>query len=434
MSDKEPICNRVVNKSHAAAYAVISAQTAWLKCYHPVEFWVATLNSVVGKNEKMAKYLYFAQLGGFKVLPPDISKSMYGFSSEDGKIRIGLSAIRNLGKAGEAIIAERESNGPFWSFQDFIDRCHTGKTVIVSIALSGAADRFGYTRKSLSESFEAIAKYKKKKAKDNEQLTMDLGIEDRSFEILEETHLKKPEEFDKKQKLQLEYDYVGMYVSEHPLDDYQAIIQTVKPDLIADLMIDPEDIDNMPKHELNKRIKITGILKEVEHRLTRNGDKMVSGKIEDKTGTIGFAIFNDVLSRPTFNEELLVDGSIVILDGVRRVNDFGSNIMVNAINTLVSHTNTLSAIYCLTDTDHKQDLIDVARSCKTGNLTVAIQVDDAPGQSKLFVIDKNDGSLHATSQKANVKKDRDLKDYRNLKVDFSDYFRLKEASRNIKLG
>lgn len=413
------------NRSHAAAYAVISARTAWLKYYHPVEFWVATLNSVLGKADKIQKYLYYAQRDSITVLPPDIDKSGIHFTHENGNIRIGLSAIKHLGKSANDIVEERTANGKFKSFEDFLLRCEPGKKTIIAIALSGAADGYGYKRKALSESHSAIARFLKRN-EPKDQLEFDFGDDGSLFKILEENNLARDCEFQKQEKLANEYDYIGMYVSEHPLDEYAPIMSSIKSDSVVSIIPDDSEIETMTEYELNKRVKLVGVLKDVESRVTKNGNKMVSGRIEDKTGSIKFTVFAKTLSSPTFNASLLSENAVVIIDGTRKVDDFGCGVVVNAISEATTFAGGFSRVYCLTDKEHFEDLVSVATSCKEGNLAVIIQVNEAPGHSRLVMLDANDGTP--------VYRRPDATNENCLKVSFSDYYKLREASKQIKLG
>jgi hypothetical protein len=153
---------------------------------------------------------------------------------------------------------------------------------------------------------------------------------------------------------------------------------------------------------------------------------MIVGNIEDKTGSIRFTVFAKTLAEDTFNKNLLVDNGIVILDGVRKVNDFGSQVIVSAVNNLTSYKDDYDKICCLTDMEHYQELVEVARSCEPGNLTVILRVEFEPGRKATIYLDEKTNKLFQP-------RDRKENDPRNLKVDFSAYMKLKEASKMVRV-
>lgn len=414
------------NKSHSAGYAVISVRTAWLKNYHPGVFWTATLNSVVKKADKVRKYLYCAQKHGFTILPPSVNHSEAMFSCDNNCIRIGLFALRDLGKAAFPVIQEREKHGIFSSFEDLITRCYPGKKAITSLAYSGALDEFGLTRHEIVEGCDSISEYLDDIHKYDSWA--DFDDIDRAYKTFVNMNMIHLDEYPKQEKLNYEYKYAGMYVSEHPLDEYLEAITVLEPNCISDLVVDlNEDNDEEVNVKAwDKKVKVVGIIKEVETKITRKGEKMMVGTIEDKTGSIRFAVFAQTMNSRLFNKNLMVENSVVIMEGLRRVNDFGSQINVSIVNTVERYASKLSKIYCLTDREHCQKLIDAARECLPGNLTVILRFDnDRNGRDSMFI--------DAETGKACSGKYRRPEDARNLKVDLSGFFLLKEASRQIKV-
>ena len=421
--DKELNRNRIVNKSHAAAYAVISIRTAWLKYYHPVVFWTETLNSVINKSEKIRKYLYCAQKHGLHLMQPSVNNSQSRFSYEGNNIYIGLSAIRDLGKASLPIIDERTS-GTYTSFEDFVDRCRPGKKILTALAYAGGFDEFGIDRKTVVENVETIGSYLDKMTKYDSWADFDEINE--HYASLVTLTLNDCGEYPKHEKLQHEYNYAGMYVSEHPLDDHIVDISILEPNFVVDLIYEEDETESVSYRSLETDAKVVGILKDIEHKITRKGDPMIVGNIEDKTGSIRFTVFAKTLAEDTFNKDLLVDNAIVILDGVRKVNDFGSQIIVSAVNNLTSYKDEYDKICCLTDMEHYQELIQIARTCEPGNLTVILRVEFEPGRKATIYLDDKTDALFQP-------RDRKESDPRNLKVDFSAYMKLKEASKMIRV-
>ena len=413
------------NKSHAAAYAVISVRTAWLKYYYPVVFWTETLNSVLNKADKIRKYLYCAQKHGLHIMQPSVNKSAIRFSYENNNIHIGLSALRDLGKASLPIIEERKSNGEFQSLEDFIRRCRPGKKVLTALAYAGAFDEFDCTRQQIVNNTETIATFLGSLTKYDSWADFDEINE--AYLALVNLNLQEYEEYPKQEKLQLEYNYAGMYVSEHPLDEHMFAIDQLEPDFVTDLIYEAEDDDNTSRRSLRKKTKVVGILKEIETKITRKGEQMVVGTIEDKTGTIKFTIFSGVLEDSAFKKELLVDNGIVIMDALREVDDFGSKLTVYAINEVTSFRDNFSTVFCLTDMAHYEHLVQVARECDPGNLVVVLRVQFSKDATATIYLD-------AESNKLYTGRDRMRYDSRNLRVDFSGYMKLKEASKRIHVS
>jgi DNA polymerase III alpha subunit len=423
--DKELNRNRIVNKSHAAAYAVISVRTAWLKYYYPAVFWTETLNSVINKADKIRKYLYCAQKHGMHIVPPSVNNSAIKFSYEGTNIYIGLSALRDLGKASLPVIAERQSNGKYKTFDDFVERCKPGKKVLTSLAYSGAFDEFDCTRQQIVNNTEVIADYLKALSKYDSWADFDeINKEYLSLVSLDIPHC---DEYPKQEKLQYEYNYAGMYVSEHPLDEHMFAIDTLEPDYITDLIYEAIDDDNVNYRNLKKKAKVIGILKDIETKITKKGDQMVVGTIEDKTGTIKFTIFSGVLDDPAFKKELLVENGIVLMDATREVDDFGSKLTVFAINEVTSFRDNFSNVFCLTDMEHYKHLVDVARNCDPGNLVVVLRIQFRKDATATVYIDSESDNLYTNRY-------RTRNDARNLRVDFSGYMKLKEASKRIHVS
>lgn len=435
--DKELNRNRIVNKSHAAAYAVISVRTAWLKKYHPVVFWTETLNSVLKKADQIRKYLYCAQKHGIKILPPSVNRSAIKFNCDGNNIRIGLSALRDLGKFSHVIVKERE-NGDYKDFKDLINRCKPGKKAVISLAHSGSCDDFNITRRSIIENFPKIESYYEKKKKYDSWADFDELNE--AYDEYIALNLDPYEEYEKQEKLLNEYNFAGMYVSEHPLDEHIQYIEILDPDFIVDLHVDLDDVDSSTKlRRLDKKTTVVGIIKNVETKITRKGERMIVGTIEDKTSDIRFTVFSGTLEEQTFNSKLLADNTIVIMDGVRKVNEFGSQIIVNAVSSITTCQDRFTKIICTTDMEHYKDIMNTAFSCKDGNLTVIMHVEFGDRNVGTLVMDHNqqDKLYQAIDPKqprsiARGNK-RFIDDPNNLKVDISAYLKLKEVSKNIRV-
>ena len=218
------------NKSHAAAYAVVSLQTAWLKCYYPVEFMAALLTSVQTNPRKIIEYIYTCRQMGIEILPPSVNEGESAFSVSEGKIRYGMSAIKSLGKPViEAIVKERELNGKYKSLKDLAERLtskEVNKRTLENLIKSGAIDEFGYTRKQQMYTYGSIldqAGRQRKEAMTGQMSLLDfLGEEEKQdFEV------RYPQigEFSKEELLAYEKEVLGVYISGHPLEDYMKLME-----------------------------------------------------------------------------------------------------------------------------------------------------------------------------------------------------------------
>lgn len=213
------------NKSHAAAYAVVSYQTAWLKYYYPVEFMAALMTSCIDNPSKVSEYILNCRQMGIRILPPDINRSTGSFSVEDGSIRYGMAAVKGIGKpVMEAIVEERERGGLFSSLKDFCQRLsgkEVNKRTIENFIKAGAFDSFGGTRKQFMmiyvQVMDTVNQEKKSSMTGQMSLFDIMGEEDKkSFEI----RLPDVGEYAKESKLAFEKEVLGVYISGHPLEEY----------------------------------------------------------------------------------------------------------------------------------------------------------------------------------------------------------------------
>jgi len=270
------------NKSHSAAYAMITYQTAWLKTYYPTEFFAALLTYEADNNEKIAKYIEEAKSLEIEVLPPDVQKSNLEFTPIDNKILFGLSAIKGVGsKAIESIVANR----PFKDLEDFIlkvDTSKVNKKVLEQLIKSGAMDSFGYTRKTLLQNLERILEFKKriedKKNAINHSSSLFAEIE--TEEENEHLEIIKTDEFDTKTLLDGEFETLGFYVSAHPLDPYKKEINKLTYNLSSEI----EDI-------LGQEALFVGKIESIKVRMSKKGNKFAIVTIMDFHGKVDLMVF-----------------------------------------------------------------------------------------------------------------------------------------------
>ncbi|MFD3155746.1 DNA polymerase III subunit alpha [Haloimpatiens sp. FM7330] len=310
------------NKSHAAAYAVVAYETAYLMCYYPTEFIAAMLNSVKGNSEKVAYYIRFARDNGIDVLPPDINESFSEFTVGDGKIRFGMAAIKNVGvNVVKSIVKSREQKGEFKDFIDFcnkIDLSCVNKRSVESLIKCGAFDCFNIYRSKLLGVFEKVLDGVNNERKRNiqGQISMFDTVKTKvtSFDI------KYPniKEFDKKYILAMEKEMTGLYISGHPLDEYKQSLKALVDTKISDIVSEESLEDNMVSNEKNLKVKdgdrviIGGIISEVKRKITKNNTIMAFIKLEDLYGSIETIIFPKILEK--YNKFINED-ELVILSG-----------------------------------------------------------------------------------------------------------------------
>ncbi len=277
------------NKSHAAAYAVVAYQTAWLKHYYPVEFMAALMTSVIDNFNKVSFYIYTSRTMGIKILPPNINEGIAGFSVSDGNILYGLASIKGVGwPVVESIVAEREANGPFLSLKSFIERMSgrdLNRRVIESLIKSGALDCLPGTRKQKICVYSGITDSLANERKNTLEGQMSL------FDIIpdesrEEYELKMPDvgEFDKDELLTYEKEILGIYVSGHPLEAYEGLWKRTVSNTTGDFVYDEET--RGVRVEDNAKVTVGGIIDSKTVKYTKNGKTMAFLTLEDLLGSV----------------------------------------------------------------------------------------------------------------------------------------------------
>ncbi len=302
------------NKSHAAAYAVVGYQTAYLMRYYPVETIAAMLNSVMGTAEKVSNYIKFAESQGIQVLPPDINESYSKFTVKGDSIRFGLAAIKNVGwNVVESIVKSRKEKGKFTSLEDLIDKIDlsaVNKRAIESLIKAGALDEFKVFRSRLLAVFEKVMDGASNERKRNIDGQMSLfGLAEDVIDI-PKIVFPNIKEFDKRHILLMEKEMTGLYLSGHPLDEYKqslklqtsTTIETIEKSYEIFLEsinaeLDESMISEEPVINDNDTVILGGILTEVNQKVTRNNTMMAFLKLEDLTGTIEVIVFPKALDR-----------------------------------------------------------------------------------------------------------------------------------------
>lgn len=311
------------NKSHAAAYAVIAYQTAWLKFHYPVEFMAALLNSVMGSSDKISQYIHECRDMGIKVLPPDINESYDGFTVVNGKIRFGLMAIKNVGQgAVDSIIENRKSKGEYVSFFDFCERIdlkEINKKCIESLIKSGAMDSLGAYRSQLMDVYENVIDSIQQSRKNscNGQVSL---FDFRPEEKVEDHCATLPDmkEYSAKVLLSMEKEMLGLYISGHPLDEYRDVYNSAvtlkSSDLASYVPASDEEVVEGRGSILEDGMKATvaGLISSRKTKVTKNNSVMAFITVEDLYGSLEAIVFPTVLEKYSM---YLDEDNIVVING-----------------------------------------------------------------------------------------------------------------------
>lgn len=290
-SEMESFASYAFNKSHAACYAMISYQTAYLKCHYPCEYNAALLSSVLDNSGKVAVYIDDCMKHNIRVLPPHINESNIGFTVCGKNIRFGLMAIKNIGKGFITNIINERRNGVYTSFYDFCNRVYNkdmNKRAVESLIKCGALDNLGANRRQMLYSLDGLLDSLARNHRDNLAGQLDLfGMGEKSEEPVYQ--LKDMGEFDENEKLKLEKEVIGLYLSGHPVAEYENASKALNADLINNI------IESSSYYTDGKRVRIIAIISDVKTKITKNNAAMAFAVLEDKFGSIEMLVFPKAL-------------------------------------------------------------------------------------------------------------------------------------------
>ena len=327
------------NKSHAACYAVVSYRTAYLKAYYPAEFMAATLNSYLGNLDKAPQYIDECKRLGIQILKPDINKSFEKFTVEDGKIRFGLGAIKNVGTIPvENIVKERKEKGKYKSFTDFCERVselQVNKKCVESLIKAGAFQEFEQTRATLLASFETIIdtiQSGNKKGFNGQVSMFDIGTKQEKEDMEKQKYkFEEYEEMPEKEMLSMEKEMLGIYISGHPLEKMreQIMHSTNINSLDLSKIAEQADTTNIeentqqiqnakPKFVDGQKVKYAGIITSIKKKYTKNNKIMAFITIEDLYGTAEIIAFENAVINAG---KSLIEENIVVVDGRLSIRD-----------------------------------------------------------------------------------------------------------------
>ncbi|MDL2232742.1 DNA polymerase III subunit alpha [Ruminococcaceae bacterium OttesenSCG-928-L11] len=294
------------NKAHAAAYALVAYQTAYLKLYYTKEYMAALLTSILDSSTKVSEYIGECKKLGIDVLPPDVNESGLGFTVVGDKIRFGLLAVKNLGRGLIKALIEERSEKKFTSLYDFLDRMHgreLNRRAVESLIKCGALDSFGYNRRQMAEGLEQIMDNIEATHRNNISGQINLfGAVD--VDPGAEYVLPFLEEYSPLEKLALEKEITGLYLSGHPLAEYESVIDAVKATEIGKILRSP-NIDG-------RLVMLVGILTSRKTKTTKSGGMMAFADLEDKTAQIELIVFPKVYEQYS---SVLVAGNVVVVKG-----------------------------------------------------------------------------------------------------------------------
>lgn len=327
------------NKSHAAAYAVVSYRTAYLKAYYPEEFMAATLNSFLGNLDKVPYYIDECKRLNIQILKPDINRSYTKFTVDNGKIRFGLGSIKNVGIAVvDAIVEERRKNGEYKSFTDFCERVQNesvNKKCVESLIKAGAFDEFEQTRSTLMASFEtildSIADSSKKSYKGQVSMFDLGGGEQEDTNELEKlkynyTTLK---EYTDKELLSMEKEMLGLYISGHPLEEFRKEIEkytNINTMQIQEGLDEYAETNKLPYKD-GQAVKYAGIINSIKKKFTKNNKIMAFITIEDLYGSIETIAFENCYQA---SGNSLMEDNIVMVEGRLSIREDEGNVTIIA--------------------------------------------------------------------------------------------------------
>ncbi|MDO5400400.1 MAG: DNA polymerase III subunit alpha [Eubacteriales bacterium] len=287
--------NYAFNKAHAVCYAVVSYQTAYLKCHYPRQYMAALMTSVLDSAVKVSGYIAECKDMGIPVLPPDINHSDDHFTVEGEAIRFGMGAVKNVGRGLiRSMVKKREEGGPFKSLEDFIERMGEGelnKRAVENFIKCGACDGFGHHRSELLSVYEsmmdAIASSRKKNLEGQLGLFSMLEEDDASAKI----PIPRMPELSKGELLSMEKETTGIYLSGHPMDDYRQYLQKTHVVPIGKLMEEESGFRD------DQIVSVAGIVQSLKTKTTRNNSMMAYVTVEDDTAAIEMLAFSNVLSQ-----------------------------------------------------------------------------------------------------------------------------------------
>ncbi len=307
--------NYAFNKAHSVSYAIVAYETAYLKCHYPREYMAALLSSVLGLAEKVAEYTAECQSMGIALLPPDVNASYSRFAVEGKNIRYGLVAVKNIGsKFIENLVRERESGGPFTSFHDFCERLYgtdMNSRALESLIKAGAFDSLGVKRRQLmlvaGQTLDSIADSRRRNVEGQMDLFGSLSGDTASASAVA---LPDVEEYSAMERMTMEREVTGLYLSGHPMDAYRNSVRRLGCVSIGSIMTDYSEEREIHRYFDDQELTLAGVVIASRTRATKNGGLMAYITLDDGTGSIELLAFQRTLDR---SGVYMREGAVVIV-------------------------------------------------------------------------------------------------------------------------
>ena len=295
--------NYAFNKAHSVCYAVIAYQTAWFKCYYPREYMAALMTSVLDSAVKISEYIAECKSIGIAVLPPDLNESNDNFTVVEGGIRFGLAAVKNIGRGFiQKVMQQRETGGKFTDLEDFCRRMYgtdLNKRAVENLIKCGACDCFGLKRSQLLQIYDAVLDTVAANSRKNVEGQIDLfgGFFDGGEAAAASPSVQVPElpELSRAERMAMEKETTGLYLSGHPMDDYRALLRGRNIAPIGEIM---ESFANHTDEYFDEQVvSIAGIVQTVRMKTTKNNSMMAYVTLEDDTGSMELLVFSSTLGQ-----------------------------------------------------------------------------------------------------------------------------------------
>ena len=316
--------NYAFNKAHAVSYAVVAYQTAYFKCHYTREYMAALLTSVLDNSDKVAEYIAECRECGIALLPPDVNRSYDGFTVEEGGIRFGLVAIKNIGRGFiQALVRERDKNGPFASFQDFCERMFDcgdmNKRAVENLIRAGAFDTMGAYRSQLIQVYEKVLDAIANSRKVNVEGQLDMfGMGGGGNTQAASIHLPDLPEYTATERMFMEKETTGLYLSGHPMNDYRGAARAAGAVPIHDILEDFAAEGGPTRYADGQNVTIAGIVTSNRTRTTKNNTLMAYVVVEDEVASMELLCFSRTIeqcgSYMAVNTPVVVKGRLSVRD------------------------------------------------------------------------------------------------------------------------
>lgn len=345
------------NKSHSAAYALIAYWTAYLKANYSVEYFAALMSSENNNMDKLAVYIDEAKKNKIEVLLPDVNYSYSEFKVEENKIRFGISAIKNLGEnMALAVVKERERKGQYKTYEEFVYRMKKqglNRKHLEAFIMAGALDSIDGNRKQKYEMIDNVLEIALKKIEKENDIRQTLFSEMKSMVL--EFNFPNIDDFSKDEKLKGEKEYLGLYFSGHPMDKYKMKLEKFKLDDIIEI-----------EEKMPKKVKIAGVVRELNKKVTKSGQVMADFKLEDYKGSIKIIVFPNNYMEFSY---LLLENALVFVEGDTSIDSFGNTEEVKIIAKNIKNIDEIEEIsnfkvYILLDDNNFSKSIELKKILK----------------------------------------------------------------------